>query len=307
MPRETIDSSNLITQVGSYEIADREGYLARMAAPLQEKLKMLRYFPKNPRRILDVGCADGILTRAIAEMYYRECPDNPPQVLGIDLDQGFIDLARMESAGIPNIEFRKNWLRDMVDGVYQGKPRYDVVSFFSVLHEFYTYGEGMPSVMKAMADAHQVLEIDGVLPIRDMILHKSAYESDFQVPQVLKKVDARDFVHPFLEEHQERFGKVRTVADMNHFLLKYFYTDNWQREGKENYIPVPMEDYLQMFRLLDMQVLHQDLYLMPYLKNRWKRDFDLSEDEVDIFKSTGHLIAKKRVQAIEGVPVNRLV
>lgn len=129
-----------------------------------------------------------------------------------------------------------------------------------------------------------------------MILYESAYDSDFKVPEVLDKVKDKEFVHPYLENHEEGFGKIRTVADMNHFLLKYFYTDNWDREGKENYIPVTFEDYHQILNLLDMRILYEDGYLMPYLKNKWQQDFGLTDDEVGVFKSTGILIARKNNQ-----------
>ena len=38
-----------------------------------------------------------------------------------------------------------------------------IVVFCSVLHEFYTYGEGISSVLKALADAHELLRPGGVI------------------------------------------------------------------------------------------------------------------------------------------------
>ncbi|PIR99474.1 hypothetical protein COT86_03920 [Candidatus Collierbacteria bacterium CG10_big_fil_rev_8_21_14_0_10_43_36] len=84
-----------------------------------------------------------------------------------------------------------------------------------------------------------------------------------------------------------------TFKQLNHFLLKYMYTDNWEREGNENYVPVSFEQYDQIFKLLGMQVLFQRSSTIPYLKEKWSNDFRFSEAELESFMSTGIIVAKK--------------
>ena len=57
--------------------------------------------------------------------------------------------------------------------------RFDAVLFSSVLHEFFAYGEGVSSVLKALADAHELLRPSGVIVIRDMILEEYTKATDY--------------------------------------------------------------------------------------------------------------------------------
>lgn len=265
------------------EIVDREIYLRRLSAPMQEKLKVVRFFPENPATILDVGCADGAVTREIAKLFPNA------KVLGIDLDYDFIDRAKTHIENPPNLSFARKYLRDLL-----AEPeRFNIISFISVLHEFYTYGEGISSVMKAVADANELLESEGRIVIRDMILHESQRTATLGVREVLEKVQKRKDLIPYIEDHEKRFGKMKTQDRVNHFLLKYWYTENWEREGKENYIPVTFEQYQQLFGLLDMRVEYQDSYLIPFLRKKWVKDFELTDEEVNIFCSTGIIVATK--------------
>src|SRR5512138_3688441 len=113
-------------------IANRQIYLERMAKPLREKLRIAEYLPFSARKILDVGCADGAVTLAMARLF----PDT--EFHGIDLDEGFIANAKA-AAEVPNATFERVYLRDLL-----ARPeRYEAVTFVSVLHEFFTYGEGI--------------------------------------------------------------------------------------------------------------------------------------------------------------------
>ena len=46
--------------------SDWRGYLERMAKPLREKLRVASYLPPGCAAVLDVGCADGTVTCALA-------------------------------------------------------------------------------------------------------------------------------------------------------------------------------------------------------------------------------------------------
>ncbi len=114
-------------------LADYKIYLERMSKPLQEKLKVIKFVPRSATRILDVGCADGVLTTAMAKMM------SGVHFLGVDLDDRFIEFAKKKSTGLNNVSFERIYLRDLL-----ARPeRFDAVIFSSVLHEFFTYGEGI--------------------------------------------------------------------------------------------------------------------------------------------------------------------
>lgn len=52
----------------SDNITDSTKYLERMSKPLQEKLKIATFIPEGTKTVLDVGCADGTVTLALAKL-----------------------------------------------------------------------------------------------------------------------------------------------------------------------------------------------------------------------------------------------
>lgn len=266
-------------------IANIEIYLERLSKPLQEKLRVAHYIPPHAKQVVDVGCADGVVTLTLARLF----PNT--QFFGIDLDEGFIkkaqDAAQKES--VKNVSFEKIYLRDLL----ARHERYDAVTFISVLHEFYTYGEGISSVLKALADAHELLRPNGKIVIRDMILHEYTKHTNFRVQEIVEKVRARPGMKRLIDDCERAFGPIQTLYELNHFLLKYFYPENWERERKENYVPVTFEQYGQIFLLLGMDLQLQDSYTIPYLRNKWKKDFGLQDEDIENFRSTGFIVGQK--------------
>lgn len=265
------------------EIANPKQYLERMSKPLQEKLKIAKFIPGSAKNILDVGCADGTVTLALAAMY--------PEInfVGIDLSKEFVNIASKKIGDRKNIRFESGYLRDRL----ANPERFDVVLFCSVLHEFFSYGEGISTVVKALSDAHEMLNPGGTLIIRDMILYNYAEGSELWVSKMKEKVMAKEGISSLLADFENLFGEIKTVKQLNHFLLKYMYEDNWEREVKENYVPVSFEEYDQIFKLLGMSVLFQRSSTIPYLKEKWVSDFGFTVAELESFRSTGVIAANK--------------
>lgn len=263
-------------------IQNFETYLSRMSKPLQEKLKVAKYIPSRAKSVLDVGCADGTVTLALTDMF--------PSVnfVGIDLNPEFVELANSRIEGRKNVRFECIYLRELL----AKDNRFDVVLFCSVLHEFYSYGEGISSVVKALSDARELLNVGGEIVIRDMILYEYAEKSQLWFSEILNKVRTENMI-PLIDDFEKYFGKMDSIKKVNHFLLKYMYTDNWQREVKENYVPVNFEWYDKIFEVLGMTVSFQRSSTIPYLKNKWKEDFGFTDDELETFRSTGIIVATK--------------
>lgn len=266
-------------------LRDPDGYLKKLAKPLREKLRVARYIPAHAKSVLDVGCADGTVTIALANLLPKV------RFFGIDLNGDFIEraAARAREQGAANVRFERVYLRDLL-----ARPeRFDAVSFVSVLHEFYTYGQGISSVLKALADAHELLRFNGEIVIRDMILSEYTRHTRFQVAAIARKVVADRSRRRFVKDFEARFGKLRSLYALNHFLLKYLYADNWAHECAEHYVPITFERYEQIFQLLGMDLQLKDSYLIPFLRRQWQRDFELTDDELAGLRSTGFLAARK--------------
>ncbi len=273
-----------------HHIGDTANYLARLAKPLQEKLRVARYISPQAKTAVDVGCADGTLTIALARMFPKT------EFLGIDLNADFIAIAaeRARRERIKNVRFERIYLRELL-----ARPgKFDVVTFVSVLHEFYTYGEGISSVVKALADAHELLRLGGEVVICDMITSEYSKRTRFQVEEIAGKISSHRGMARAVRDFECAFGKMKTLHQLNHFLLKYIYFDdaNWPRECRENYVPVTFEEYEAIFRLLGMDLQLKDTYLIEFLRRRWEKDFRLSRDELVGLKSTGFLVAKKEAK-----------
>lgn len=265
------------------EIVNSQRYLERMSKPLQEKLRVAKFFPEGTKTVLDVGCADGAVTLALAEMF--------PNIkfVGIDMSKEFIDIAKEKSAGKTNVNFENVYLRERLSN----PERFDVVMFCSVLHEFFSYGEGISTVVKALADAHEILTPKGRLIIRDMILFDYMSRSDLWILSIEEKIRNKVELTDLISDFEKTFGEIESMKHLNHFLLKYMYEDNWQREGKENYVPVSFEQYDRILKLLGMKEQYRESYTIPYLTELWKSDFSLSDDELACFRSTGIIVAQK--------------
>ena len=270
-------------------LKNEDQYLKRLAAPLAEKIRVARHISLETGAILDVGCADGTVTVELARVFPEA------RIYGIDLNHNFINRAkaRAEEAKTQNVRFERIYLRDLLGR----EERYGVITFISALHEFFSYGEGISSVIKALADADELLLPGGRLIIRDMAA-PAYFQKICAEPSARKKVIAREDLRPYVQSFEERYGSIDNLLALNHFLLKYLYTDNWEYELKENYVGVSLEEYQQIFTLLGMRVLHVETYLIPYLRNRWKEDFGFEEAELDKLVSTTILVAEKKVPAI---------
>ncbi len=265
------------------DISNEHVYLERLSKPLKEKLKIYRFIPENARNVLDVGCADGAVTQALANLF--------PNIkfLGIDLNEHFIEKAKAGGKNLKNLSFEKVYLRELL----AREQKYDAVIFCSVLHEFYTYGEGISSVLKALADAHELLNEGGDIIIRDMILHEYTKKADFECELMSSTIYAKKDLVKYYTDFEKIHGKLDTHYKVNHFLLKYFYTENWEREVLENYLPVTFEQYEKIFELLGMNTQEKQSYLIEYLKNKWIEDFNFTSENISSYKSTGILIARK--------------
>ena len=235
--------------------------------------------------MLDVGCADGAITIELAKRFVKI------KFLGIDLNSIFLKNAskKAEDLQLKNVMFDNIDLHALLDR----RDKFDAVCFISVLHEFYSYGEGIYSVSKALTDAHELLRLGGDIIVRDMVLEKYTKDSEFLVRGVMKKIRAQKEILERLNDFEKVFEKISNIYSLNHFLLKYRYEENWPRELHENYVPITFDDYENIFRLLGMEIIFEDSYLLPFLKEKWRADFKLTDEEISAFRSTGLLVARK--------------
>ena len=92
--------AQLRTEFNEWARAGRGPSMERGHRPVGEQAIRLLEIPTDGR-VLDVGCGNGWATRLMAE----QAPDG--RVVGIDISDEMVDLARESSSALSNVEFRE--------------------------------------------------------------------------------------------------------------------------------------------------------------------------------------------------------
>jgi hypothetical protein len=96
---------------------------------------------------------------------------------------------------------------------------------------------------------------------------------DSQIDRIKQKSDPK-----YLKEFEDYWGPIDTnFRTLLHWLLKYKYTDNWDRELKENYLPISLE-YLKKKIPSTWTIIYEDHYTYDYIKKQIKEDFGVDID-----------------------------
>jgi len=108
--------------------------------------------------------------------------------------------------------------------------------------------------------------------IRDMIPSKSI-DRPSDMNDVRKLYNKSSYQ---LETFENIWGSIENNKALVHFLLKYRYTANWNREVRENYMPLYREDIMRGYPPLnEYEIVYHEHYILPYLKWQVKKDFDI--------------------------------
>lgn len=237
-------------------------YNERMSKAIQDKLWFMKFLKmhvfnngNNGATVYDLGCADGELIRHLA-------PEFPNiEFVGIDNSDDMINLARQRQV-FPNERYITN--RKVCYECPKAKPVIVIMS--SVFHEIVNYNKWP---MEAMYDLFYHIMPDYIF-FRDMIpnesINRNSSKSDIEK---IKKNTNSDM----LLEFNIRQGDISNQRNLVHFLLKYRYVENWDREVRENYFPCTYQELMQTFPGFD--IIYSKQYTLPYIKEIVKEDFDI--------------------------------
>ena len=247
--------------VGEKPISDLQSYINGMSLSIQDKLFFADMV--NFDVIVDFGCADGTFLESIMK-------SNPSaKIIGYDLDETMLSQARTRLGN--KALLTSNW-KEAVNATNQYKS--PLLNLSSVIHEVYSYSHG--TIVKKFWD-EQVFGGDFKwITIRDMIPSLelgreeiSMFKDD--VRKVRSKADKT-----YLGSFEDRWG---TISDnyktFIHYLLKYRYTDNWEREVNEDYLPVSLETVKTKIPG-NYKIVYEQDFLLDFLKKQVKRDFGVN-------------------------------
>jgi hypothetical protein len=94
---------------------------------------------------------------------------------------------------------------------------------------------------------------------------------------------ARKLYPEKLAEYESIWGSIEERHNLIHYLLKYSYTENWEREVNENYLPLKVESLLRMIPE-EYEIVYSEHYVLPYVKQQIKRDSGIDLKDATHFK-----------------------
>ena len=237
--------------IDSNRISDLNIYLTRMQRSILDKMFFMDKVFEPFQYILDFGCANGELIRAMKPMF----PDY--SYIGYDISSEMIEAAREH---VPDAQFFDDWNQIRIP------PAESLINISSTIHEVYSYGD--EDDIDAFWD--RVLR-NGFqyVTIRDMMF---AQAEDIPVREEQLAAVRESEQAGLLRSFEDVWGGIVTQRQLVHFLLKYKYTQNWEREVHENYFPLCTEELLK--RIPDhYRLVYKDVFTLPYTAWQIRKDF----------------------------------
>ncbi len=227
------------------KIADYKTYNGRMEMSLIDKLFFVDKIDTD--LVVDFGCADGALLKQLKILR----PDL--HTIGYDNDS---EMVKFSSDMVPiTAQFH---LKSHVSST---------IVLSSVIHEIFHYCSRTDITefwSKIFDSGFKYIVIRDMLPSRG-------------IDRVSNINDVKKVYHKFLgskalSDFERVWGSVESNRQLIHFLLKYRYTEpNWDREVRENYIPLTREELLSKIPMGYDAIFHEH-YVLPFIWSTVKKD-----------------------------------
>lgn len=269
----------MINETNQEEIKDMEGYLTRMHGSLSEKLFFLDHVSFDEiTGIVDFGCADGALLQKLRHMGYTW------KQVGIENNEAFREAFRSRNPEATWVKSKYPVL-SVQSGLF---PDESLLNLSSVIHEVYSYSSPQEIDCFWNLVFHSGFKY---IAIRDMIT--TASKDEAVSLSDLCKLRSKDEMKDQLEDFQRINGMILTQRQLYHFLLKYRYLENWEREVCEDYLPLSLEDLLQKIPG-NYEIVYQNVYTNEYIKATVFDDF-----QIDLIHPTHVQLVLRHVDEME--------
>ena len=253
---ENISEGLIMQQIRDYKI-----YNYRMKKSLLDKMFFLDKFFEHIEIIVDFGCADGELIGEMKHLFpeYR--------YIGYDISDEMLHIAREKNK---DIEFYDNW--DNININFNSS----LLNISSTIHEVYSYG--VENDVKEFWDRVYRSGFKYIC-IRDMMLSSNLKENvkDKDVSKIKETHSGS------VNDFEKIWGTINEKKNLIHYLLKYRYVENWEREVRENYFPITVEELLKNIPS-NYRIIYSEHYTLPYIAHQVKTDFGIILDEKTHFK-----------------------
>lgn len=248
------------------KISSFASYNANMKKSLMDKIY---FIDKTEATVfVDFGCSDGELIKFMNALF----PEYT--YIGYDISEEMIEAARVNITGgsdinLPNnIHLYSEWdaVNRYLDKFYPRVKKTIILN--SVIHEVYSY-----STLLAIDTFWEVVfgDMFDYVVIRDMLpsmsINKKSNIND--IAKVRRKANKSH-----LSDYENHWGSINENKNLVHFLLKYRWVENWEREVKENYFPLYVENFME--HITDDYVIdYYEEFVLPYTKRQILKDFGI--------------------------------
>jgi hypothetical protein len=245
------------------KIKDLDIYTSRMAKSMIDKIYFMDKVDATV--FVDYGCADASLILTLARLF----PDFT--FIGYDISSEMIASAKKNCASVKaNTFFTTKWEEAVAyaKSKSKGKAKDRCLIISSVIHEVYSYSDeaGINEFWS------RVWSDDfGHVAIRDMMVSETTSRpSDPLIVARIKQLDK-----PYkIKDWESQWGSLNENWSLVHYLLTYKYEENWEREYRENYLPISLERFMKMIprKYVPEYIEH---FTLPYLRQVVLTDFGI--------------------------------
>ena len=253
-------------------------YNKGMSKSLSDKLFFLNHLPKERDYLfVDFGCADGILINSLYEIYKNNC-----YFIGYDISEAMIGLAKSKfNYPAQNVNFTSSW--NDVERKLNNTKFKKVLILSSVIHEIYSYANSEDDITNFWDKV--ISNNFDYICIRDMMCSDDIDRNTNLTLLGYFNTRGRNVNNTLNRQSKEfeyTWGDLNNNKNFIHFLLKYRYTINWDRELHENYFPIYIDQFIN--RMLNTKRSNYSLsyferFRVPFLEKCWNDDFGISIED----------------------------
>ena len=255
-------------------------YNEQMRKSMEDKLFFLKHLPAEDNYVfVDFGCADGTMLNILSDML--EHNKHKYSYIGYDISDTMINLAKANFHGDADtdIHYFTDWedvekqLKTYIaPNAYYEQKKY-VLILSSVIHEVYSY-----SNMKQIFEFwHHVTNTNfDYIVVRDMCPTKDIDRptDEFMLHTLNNMIRDHKPYNTLINDFEAIYGSIENNKNFMHFLLKYRYQINWEREVKENYFPIYVEDLLSAITGEEKyRIMYMKRFIVPFIKQQIYNDF----------------------------------
>lgn len=256
-------------------------YNKEMTKPMEDKLFFIDKLPPGDRYLfVDFGCADGALIQNLIGIFgNKSC-----RYVGYDCSETMIAFAKTSFSGGPSdsVEFTSDWNTVEQDIIEWKKLRYKTVLILSsVIHEIYSY-----ETEESIKEFWEKTKDFDIVVIRDMMYADTIKRESDQDSTIRIRKGSSSSALRYLEQFEERWGSIDENKNLVHYLLKYRYTINWERECNENYFPISIKTLIdKMEGTLGFVLDYFEKFRVKFIEEKIYEDFGI------VLEDTTHIKA----------------